>query len=129
MKLPYLIAGLAGSGVLAATSVIGIASAASSPKTGTVGQSGIPRSVLKQDRLDAEAAVLHTTTAAIEQARSNHSLRYLIVSSGMTAKTFRADVRSQLISELESQGYSKDQVIIALQHRTIGHLRQHDHDS
>lgn len=132
IKTKYLVASVASAGVLS-LGAFGIVSAATpysattpTTKNTTVGKSGIPRTTFMQDRLDAVAQVLHTSTANVQTARKNKTVSQLITSTGLTKKTFGEKVKTQLTTELEGQGYSQDQVIIALQHRAILRLRHHN---
>lgn len=128
MKLRYLLAALLGTGALTLATV-GIASAAANTKaSGNVGSSSIPRSTFKQDMLSATAQVLNTTTTQVQAARKNHTFSQLLKNAGLTRQTFRQKLKAQLTSELKGQGYSQDQITIALQHRTIVRLRHHDKD-
>jgi hypothetical protein len=119
-----LIAGsLAATGIVAA-SAIGAVSADST--NGNVGLSDIPRSVFKQERLDAASQVLNTSTANIQAAHKNHSFSDLLSQADLTKTTYRPKLKAQLTSDLESKGYSQDQVTIALQHRHIEKLHHKD---
>lgn len=104
----------------------GVASAATnasaSNMNGNVGSSGIPRSVFSQERLDAEAQVLNTTTDNVQAAHKSHTLKDLISQAGLTPKTFMQKLKTQLTSDLASKGYSQDQITIALQHKEIVRL-------
>jgi len=126
MKVSYIAASLASTGIIAA-SAMGVVSAANTPTTnsGNVGSSGIPRTVFRQERLDAVAQVLNTSTANVQAAHKNKTLSQLISTAGLTRKTFVQKLKAQLTTDLENQGYSQNQVTIALQHRTIVHLRHH----
>ena len=125
IKTRYIALSLAGAGVLS-MGAMGIASAATPSSTATVGKSSISRSTFKQDRLQAAARVLNTTTANVQSARDNKTLSQLVTAAGLTKKTYAEKVKAQLTTELEGQGYSQDQITIALQHRTIARLRHHD---
>ncbi len=105
--------GLAGAGVVSADSA----------KSGNVGTSGIPRTVFMQERLDAVAQVLGTSTSNVQAAHKNKSFKQLVSNAGLTKATFSQKVKAQLTTDLESKGYSQSQVTIALQHRNIVHLR------
>jgi SOS response regulatory protein OraA/RecX len=119
-----LTAGLIGAAIVAASS-LGVASAASTTASNTnVGSSGIPRSVFQQERQASVAKVLNTSTANVQAAHKQHTLEQLIKNAGLTDKTFGQKVKAQLTSDLESKGYSQDQVTIALQHKEI--VRLHD---
>lgn len=118
-RLAVIVSGVTASGLLL-VSGMGVASAASN--NGNIGTSGIPRTVFKQERLDAVAQVLNTTTADVQAAHKNKTFSNLISSAGLTKKTFAQKLKTQLTSDLESKGYSQDQVTIALQHRTIVRL-------
>ena len=125
IKAKYLGAGLLGAAVIGAGG-LGFASAAATNSSNTnVGSSGIPRSTFKNDRLEAAATVLNTSTSNIQTAHKDKTLSQLISKAGLTKKTFREKVRSQTTTELKSQGYSQDQITIAFQHRTILKLRHH----
>jgi hypothetical protein len=118
-KLAIITAATAASGLIAVAGM-GIASAAT---TGNVGSSDIPRTVFKQERLDAVAEVLNTTTANVQAAHKNKTFATLLTNAGLTKKTFAEKVKAELTTDLEAQGYSSDQVTIALQHRAI--VRMH----
>lgn len=123
--LKYLLATTAGAAVLA-VSAMGVASAASNyPNHENIGTSGIPRSVFKQERLDAEAQVLNTTVANVQAAHKNKTFGQLITNANLTKKTFAQKLKAQLTSDLESKGYSQNQITIALQHKIIGRLYHH----
>jgi hypothetical protein len=126
MKVSYIAASLASTGIIAA-SAMGVVSAANTQTTnsGNVGSSGIPRTVFRQERLDAVAEVLNTSTANVQAAHKNKTLAQLISNAGLSRKTFVQKVKTQLTTDLENQGYSQNQVTIALQHRTIVRLRHH----
>jgi hypothetical protein len=128
MKISYIAASLASTGIIAA-SAMGVVSAASTQKSTNVnvGSSGIPRTIFKQDRLDAVAQVLNTSTANVQAAHKNKVFSELISNAGLTKKTFVQKVKAQFTTDLENQGYSQDQVTIALQHRAIVGLRHHHH--
>lgn len=117
-KLLVIAASVAGSGLLL-VSGFGIASAATNTNSGNVGTSGITRTVFREERQDAVAQVLNTTTANVQAARKNKTFGSLITNAGLTKKTFAQKLKTQLTSDLESKGYSQDQITIALQHRTI----------
>jgi hypothetical protein len=118
-KLSVVSAGLVTAGIIASAGV-GVASAAST--NGNIGSSGIPRSVFKQERQSSVAQVLNTTTANVQAAHKNHTFKNLISQAGLTKQTFDQKVRTELTSDLESKGYSQDQITIALQHKHIVRL-------
>lgn len=121
VKLRYIIASVVGAGALALGGV-GIANAAVT-HSGNVGTSGIPRATFRQDRLEAAAQVLNTTTANVQAAHKDKTLSTFISSAGLTRQSFAQKVRAAMTSELEGQGYSQQQATIAFQHRTILRLR------
>jgi len=118
-RLAVVASSLAGTGILVITGM-GVASA--STNNGTIGTSGIPRTVFSQERLDAVAEVLNTSTANVQAAHKDKTFSALISKAGLTKKTFAQKVKAQLTTDLEAKGYSQDQVTIALQHRTIARL-------
>jgi hypothetical protein len=126
IKSKYIAASLAGAVVISA-GAIGVVSAAtpSTAQNPNVGTSGIQRAVFKQEKLDAVASVLNTTTANVQTARTNKDLKQLIANAGLTKVTFHEKVKATLTTDLESKGYSQDQVTIALQQKTIHRLRHH----
>lgn len=126
MKVSYIVASLASTGIIAA-SAMGVVSAANTQThgNGNVGSSGISRTVFRQERLDAAAQVLNTSTANVQAAHKNKTFAQLITSAGLTKKTFVQKLKAQLTTDLENQGYSQNQVTIALQHRTIVRLHHH----
>lgn len=115
--------GLVGAGLIAVSSA-GIVSATSS--NATVGTSGIPKTVFKTERQAAAAEVLHTTTENIQSAHKNKTMAQLIQNAGLTKKTYAEALKTQLATDLQAKGYSQDQITIALQRKTIAHLRHHD---
>jgi D-arabinose 1-dehydrogenase-like Zn-dependent alcohol dehydrogenase len=117
-KINYILIALTGAGVVG-VAASGVANAAST----NVASSGIPRSTFKQERLEAASQVLNTSTNNIQTARKAKTLKTLIVAAGLNKKTFNQKLRTQLITDLEAKGYSKDQITIALQHRVIVHLK------
>jgi hypothetical protein len=120
--LKMIAGGVVGSGLIVA-STIGAVSADSHNASGNVGSSGIPRSVFKQERLDAASQVLNTTTANVQAAHKNKTFAQLVSQAGLTKKTYHQKLKTQLTTDLEAQGYSQSQITIALQHREI--VRQH----
>jgi hypothetical protein len=122
VKIKYVAAGLTGAALISA-GIMGIASAAT--LNPNVGSSGIPKTVFGQEKLDAAAEVLDTTTQNVQAAHQDKDLGKLISSAGLTRKTFIEKVKTELTTDLESKGYSQDQITIALQHKTIQHLRHH----
>ena len=117
---------LASGGVITA-SAIGAVSA--DTKSGNVGSSGIPRSVFKQERLEAVSQVLNTSTANIQAAHKNKTFSQLVSQAGLTQKTYREKLKTQLVSDLEAKGYSQDQMTIALQHKQIVRLHHKEKSS
>jgi hypothetical protein len=124
-KLKLIVATGVSTAIVAGSLWVGVASAASTASS-DVGTSGIPRSVFKAEQLDAEATVLKTTTQAVQTAQKDKMVSQLASAAGITSTSdYRGDVKATLTSELEAKGYSQDQITIALQHRTIRHLRHH----
>ena len=94
----------------------------------------IPASVLKTERIDAEAQVLHTTPSAIQAASSKKSLNQLVQEAGMTKATFKQKLRAQLATDLEAAGFNKEEIAaLSGKHKISGHyrgsLRKHNRDS
>lgn len=126
VKPSYFAIAVASVSVIALGGVgMGMASAATTT-SGTIGTSGIPRSVFREERLQATAEVLNTSTSNVQAAHKNKTFKQLITNAGLTQKTFAQKLKAQFTTDLESKGYTQDQVTIALQHRTIARLRHHD---
>lgn len=125
-KLAVIVSSVTSAGLLTAAGM-GIASAATNNVN--IGTSGISRTVFKQERLDAVAQVLHTTAANVQATHKDKTFASLVSNAGLTKKTFAQKVKVQLASDLESKGYSQNQVTIALQHRTIVRLHHKDKKS
>lgn len=123
-RLAIVATSVAGIGVMTASG-IGMASAATT-KTGNIGSSGIPRSVYNTERGDAAAQVLNTSTTTVRAAHKDKTFAKLLSNAGLTKKTYAEKVKAQLTTDLESKGYSQDQVTIALQQRTIARLHHED---
>jgi hypothetical protein len=129
MKFKYVTAGvttLVGSGIVAASALsIANADAASTGANVDIGTSSITRTVFRNDRLEAEAQVLNTTTANVQAAHKDKTFARLLTNAGLTKQTFHEKVKVQLTTDLENQGYSANQVAIALQHRMIVGMHHH----
>jgi len=94
--------------------------------------SSIPSSVLKTERVDAEAQVLHTTPSAIQAASSKKALEKLVEESGMTKETFKQKLQAQLAIDLEAAGFTNEEIAaLSGKHRISGHykgsLKKHNH--
>jgi hypothetical protein len=122
-KLRYIALSIASVGV-AGIGALGVANA-DSTTSGNVGSSGIPKSVFKEERLDAASEVLNTSTANVQAAHQDKTFSKLITSAGLTKKTYKDKLKTQLTTDLESKGYSQDQITIALQRTHIHHLKHH----
>ena len=119
-KARYLLAGLSSAAVIAAGS-IGVASAATNHNNVNVGTSGIPKTVFRQEKLDASAQVLNTTTANVQAAHQNKAFRTLITNAGLTKQTYQQKLQTQLTTDLEGLGYTQQQVTAALQKHPVAH--------
>ena len=107
-------------GVVGATSVSGNSSNGNSKPHSSL---GLP---IRHQRLLIVSEVLNTSTNNVISARKSKTLDQLISKAGLTRKEFNTEVRNKLISDLESNGYSKDQIIIALQRQRLNHYRRED---
>ena len=125
-KRKYILASILSAAVIAGGTVGLVSAAAPTTKSGNIGTSGISRTTFRQEKLDAEATVLGTTTANIQTARKDKTLAQLISNAGLTKVTFRTKVKAQLTTDLLGLGYTQDQITIALQHREI--VRFHHHN-
>lgn len=124
-KKKYILASILSAAVIAGGTVGLVSAATPSSASGNIGTSGISRTTFRQEKLDAEATVLGTTTANVQSARKDKTLEKLISNAGLTRATFRAKVKAQLTADLLGLGYSQDQITIALQHRVIVRLHHH----
>jgi 3-hydroxyacyl-CoA dehydrogenase len=115
--------GLVGSGIIAASAIGAVSADASNTNVGT---SGIPRTIFKQERLEAASQVLNTSTTNIQSAHKDKTFSQLVSKAGLTKKTYSVKLKSQLTSDLEAKGYSQSQVTIALQHKHIVRLNHKD---
>ena len=85
-----------------------------------------PPSVLKSERIDAEAQVLNTTPANIQTAIKNKTLKQLVTNAGLTRATFNQKLKAQLTTDLEAKGYTPAEVTSDLgHHKHIGHIKAH----
>lgn len=130
-KMKYLIVSAAGV-VSIGAGAVGVVHAttntqAKANSNKTIGSSGIVRSVMKQDRLTAEANVLNVTTASLQVPHRGKIIKQQLTTNHLTRKEFNQEVKAKLLTELQAQGYSSDQVTIATQARTIGHLKHKLH--
>ena len=122
-SIKYLAISALGATILSAGTV-GVVSAAH--VSGHAKHSNPVISAMKQDRQSAAASILHTSTANIKTARKDKDLSKLIASAGLTKKEFNKDLRQQVLKDLEAKGYTKDQVIIAVQRMQLNHYRRED---
>ena len=120
IKARYLLAGLSSAAVIAAGS-IGVASAATNHNNVNVGTSGIPKTVFRQEKLDASAQVLNTTTADVQAAHQNKTFKNLISNVGLNKQTYQQKLQAQLTTDLEGLGYTQQQVNTALQKHPVAH--------
>ena len=134
----FLVAGFAGlilaftsNGGSTASSGLSLTSSVTLKKTSsqsshsktTIAGSTIPRSVYYQDRLNAMAKVLNTTTSNIQSAMHNKSLKNLVKSANLSPKQFAKAVRADFISQLKASGYPIAEITIAHKQVEINHLR------
>jgi uncharacterized membrane protein YqiK len=117
IKTRYVLASLAGTAAITLGAIGAVSADTPNNSSGNIGNSGILRTTFRQDRLNAVAQVLNTTTANIKTAHSNKDLEQLISNSGLTRKTFREKVKSNVTSELKAQGYTQSQITAAFQHK------------
>lgn len=121
---------LGGAGIVSAATQSSTTPKAHVKMNADIGTSGIPRSVFRTDLLDSTAKALNTTTANVQSAHKNHTLKSLLKNANLTKKQFALNVKNDLTSDLESQGYSSQQVTIAMQQRMIDRFRheeKHEH--
>ena len=121
VKARYMLAGLSSAAVIAAGS-IGVASAATNHNNVNVGTSGIPKTVFKQEKLDASAQVLNNTTSDIQTAHQNKTFKTLLSNAGLTKQTYEQKLQAQLTTDLEGLGYTQAQVNTALQKHPVTHI-------
>jgi hypothetical protein len=116
-----LVASVAAAGLIP-LAVSGLANAA----TVNSSSSTIPKSVFKSERLSAEAQVLNTTTANVQAAMKNKTLKQLKTGAGLTGSDFSQKLKAQLITDLEAKGYTPAAITNALgHHKHIGHVKAH----
>lgn len=127
----FLIAGIVGvvsASTISSPTTIKLASTTkpvkSVGKSKNIGQSGIPRSVFRNDRLNAMASVLNTSVSNVQSAMKSKTLKTLISSNHLTPAEFRKNVKGDMKTSLTSQGYSTDQIIIASKQIQINHLHR-----
>ena len=104
-KALWLVSGLALSGI-----IFGVATASAATPSTVTSRSGVAHYTVRSDRLNAEATVLGVTPAQLQTELKTTTLKKLISNKGMTMKTFRQQVMTQVHSQLLSQGYSQSQV-------------------
>jgi len=125
-KIMHIIIGIMAGAFLIAGTVGVVMAAVVSPKVkvADVGSSGIPKMVYRQEKLTAEAQVLKTSTTNVQNALKNKTLKQLITSDNLTVKQFREAVNKDFVADLQSRGYSKDQITIANQKHQIERLKK-----
>jgi len=126
-RIVSTVIGISGSAFLMAGAVGIVRAATMDPTTKDVGSSGIALSDFKQDKIEAMAKVLNKSDSQIISAMKNKTLSSLIKTSKLSHKVFTSEVKTDLITDLENDGYSHDQIIIAMQQKTIDHLRKEVH--
>jgi hypothetical protein len=123
LKTRPILTSLVGAAAITFGAIGAVSADTPNKNTGNIGSSGISRTEFKQDRLEAVAQVLNTSTANIQTAHSNKDLKQLIANAGLTKQTFREKVKSDMTSELESQGHSQSQITTAIHYKH--HLHRH----
>ena len=116
MKLQrkYLIttaAFVAGAGAIGS---VGNALVSADTSTNSKPANSIARYTVSYDRLAAEAEVLNTTPAQLENQLKTQTMAQIIKAAGFTKATFRQKVVAQLKTDLQNQGYSQTQINNAL---------------
>ncbi len=123
-KIMYIIVGFVGAAILISGTVGIVMAAVISPKLPDIGSSQIPKTVYRQEKIAAEAQVLKTSVLNVQNAVKNKTLKQLVTSEKLTSKQFRREVNSAFTADLQSRGYSQDQIIIAKQHKQIERLKK-----
>jgi hypothetical protein len=116
IKARYTLTSLAGATAITFGAIGAVSADTLTSSSGNVGTSGIARSTFKQDKQDAVAEVLNTTTANLKTAHANKDLKQLISNAGLTKQTFIQKVKAEITSELGSQGYTQSQITTAIKH-------------
>ena len=122
-KLTMITGSVTGAGIIALSGA-GIAAAATKAPT-TVNNSGIPRSIYREERQIAEAKVLDVSTSDLQTAHKNHTLKDLVSKAGLTEKTLHEKVNAQITSDLAAKGYTASQIARAEQHPQMMHHKHH----
>lgn len=84
-----------------------------------VSVSEIPKAVLRNARIHAETVVLNKTEADLQAILLKHSLKQVLITEGMSPKTFREEVRTEMTAYLTAAGFSQSQITSALNSRYI----------
>jgi hypothetical protein len=82
-----------------------------------VSASEIPKAVLRSARMHAETVVLNKTESELQSILTTHGLQQVITQEGLTPKTFREEVRTEMTAYLTSAAYSQSQITAALNSR------------
>jgi hypothetical protein len=82
IKARYTLTSLAGATAITFGAIGAVSADTLTSSSGNVGTSGIARSTFKQDKQDAVAEVLNTTTANLKTAHANKDLKQLISNAG-----------------------------------------------
>lgn len=84
----------------------------------------IPKSVLKQARISAEALVLGKTDSQMQTILQSHDIRDILNQAKISTKDFRDEVRADMTTYLSNEGYSQTQITAALDSK---YMRHHNH--
>ena len=87
--------------------------------------SEIPKSVLKQARISAEALVLGKTDTQMQTILHSHDLKEIVTQSKISPTDFREEVRADMTTYLSNQGYSQTQIIAAIDSKYMRHHNYH----
>jgi hypothetical protein len=79
----------------------------------------IPKASLRKARTEAEAEVLGISQQQIFNLMASKTFVKFLSADGLTPKTFREDVRSQMYSDLLTAGFSDHQITTSLDSRYI----------
>jgi len=111
-------------GLFIITGTIGVVLAATyKPDIKSVADSSVPPKVYKQELVIAEAQTLKTTTTNVSDAIKDKSFHQLVKTSGLSPKNYKTSLYNNLINDLEAKGYSHDKIVIAIEQKTIDHLK------
>lgn len=122
MKKRLLVGGLSLIGLgLVPVMAISVASAATPSTTTTAPKTKIAASAFRDEKLQAKATVLNSTTTAVQAAEKAKTMPQLLSTAGLSKQQFHQKVKAQLEADLQAKGYTSSEIKTAIHNHKQHH--------